>query len=180
MRTSILVGAVATALALPSAAYAQAPTTTLEQLSLIARNGDRITVQDHTGGMTQGTITEINAKGLAINVDGVVRRWSASDVREVRRRASDRVWNGALIGAAISGSLAALNYLDNECHGDPACARVVLFGAAFGAGIGAGIDAMIRANRVVYQSPGRGASWSLGPVFSLSKRQASVRIVVSN
>jgi hypothetical protein len=182
MRSSIIVVAVmvATAFALPAAAVAQAPTTTLDQLSFIIHNGDRVTVQDHTGQTVQGAITEVTAKELAINADGVVRRWATSEVREVRQRARDGIWNGALIGAAISGGLAALNYLDNECIGDPACARMVLFSATVGAGIGAAIDAMIRANRLVYRSPSSGVSWSLGPVVSSTKRQAGFRILLSN
>ena len=58
--------------------------------------------------------------------------------------------DGALIGAAISGGLSSLIFLDNECHTDPACYQAVAIYAGLGAVVGLGIDALIRGHVVVY------------------------------
>lgn len=180
MRNGVAIFVVTTALAFPASALAQLPASTLDQLSLIVRKGDLVTVRDQTGTSTRGTITEVSADQLVVDTAGVVRRWSAGELRDVRRRTGDSVLNGAIFGAAIGGGLVSLAYLDNECRGDPACALAVLVYAAIGAGAGAGIDALIRANRLIYRSSGSRVSWSVAPAFSVHKRRAGVQITLGH
>jgi len=176
MRNSIPVFAVMTALTFPATAAAQLPTSTLDQLSLIVRKGDLVTVQDQTGTVTRGTVSEIGTDQLVIDNAGVVRRWSAFELRDVRRREGDSLLNGAIFGAAICGGLVSLMYLDNECRGDPACAKAVLVYGTIGAGVGAGIDALIQANRLIYRNSASRVSWSVAPAFSIQQRRVGVRL----
>ena len=162
----------------PTSALAQRPINTLDQLGLIVSKGDLVTVWDQTGTQIRGTIIEVRTDQLVIDTGDIPRAWSADELREVRRRTNDSVLNGAIIGAAIGGGLTSLMYLDNECHGDPVCAKAVVVYAVIGAAAGAGIDALIRANRLIYRRSGASVSWSIAPAFSVDTRRAGVQLSI--
>ena len=126
-------------------------------------------------GRSHGGADEIQ---LVIDTGDNERALPADELREVRRRAKDSIVNGAIIGAAIGGGLTSLLYLDNECRGDPACAKAVVVYAVIGAAAGAGIDALIRANRVVYHRSGGRVSWSVTPAVSVDQRRAGVHLSI--
>jgi hypothetical protein len=178
MQNSIPIVVVAVALACPTSALAQRLTSTLDQLSLIVSKGDLVTVQDQTGTRTRGTLIEVRTDRLVIDTGDITRAWSADELREVRRRTKDPVWNGAIIGAAISGGLTSLAYLDNECRGDPVCAKAVVVYAVIGAAAGAGIDALIRADRVIYRRSDGRVSWMVAPAFFVHKRRGGVQLSI--
>jgi hypothetical protein len=178
MRNSIRIVIVAMALACPTSALAQRPTSTLDQLGLIVSKGELVTVWDQTGRQVRGRVIEVRTDQLVIDAGDIARAWSADELREVRRHTADSVLNGAIIGAAIGGGLTSLVYLDNECRGDPVCAKAVVVYAVIGAVAGAGIDALIRANRVIYRRSGGHVSWSVAPAFSVDKRRAGVQLSI--
>jgi hypothetical protein len=178
MRSSIPIVAIAVALACPPPALGQEPAGTLEQLGLSVGSGDLVTVSTRTGTRVRGRILDVQTDQLVIDAGDGPRAWSADEIREVRRRTGDSVLNGAIIGAAVGGGLTSLLYLDNECRGDPDCAKAVIVYAALGAAAGAGIDALIRADRVIYRgSPGR-VSWVVAPAFSVAARRVGVQLSI--
>jgi hypothetical protein len=73
---------------------------------------------------------------LVLAVGGDLRRWRQADIRAIRVRGKDSIVNGILIGAAVGAALGSLNYLDNDCRGDAACAAGLALGAAVCAGAG--------------------------------------------
>lgn len=148
----------------PEIASGQQPAKSFELLKHIAAPGDIVTLLDGSGISTRGVVSAIADEELVLDVAGTARRWPRQDIREIRRRAKDSVLNGVVIGAAIGGGLNSLYYLDNECRGDPGCARLVLGGMLTGAAIGALVDALIRPNRLIYQGSGSSLSWNVGPV----------------
>jgi hypothetical protein len=176
MRNSIPIVVLAMALACPASALAQLPTSTLDQLSLIVREGDLVSVRDQTGTSTRGRIIEVRTDRLIVDTGGIARSWSANELLEIRRRTRDSVLNGAIIGAAIGGGLTSSIYLDNECRGDPVCAKAVIVYAVIGAAAGAGIDALIRANPLIYRRSGSRVSWSVAPTFSVDQRGAGIQL----
>lgn len=94
---------------------------------------------------------------LTLRTDGRTELLPIRQVREVRVRHSDRLWNGLAIGTA-AGALGGLvpDYYDDceECHD-------ALYGSiALGAGVGLLIDVLVRPTRVVYRAPGGGAKMS--------------------
>ena len=69
--------------------------------------------------------------------------------------------NGALIGMAVGGGLAAVAMAATLAYEDTAAGYVVgaaLIYGGIGAGIGAGIDAMVEGRRVIYASSGSPAT----------------------
>ena len=178
MRSSIPIVVVTLALACPTPALAQGPARTLDQLGLIASKGDRVTVSSQTGTRVRGRILEVGPDQLVIDTGHTVRAWSADELHEVRRSSGDSILNGAIVGAAVGGGLTSLLYLDNECRGDPACAKAVIVYAAIGAAAGAGIDALIRASPLIYRGSGGRVSWSVTPAFSVDVRRAGVQLSI--
>jgi len=176
MRNSIPIVVLAVALAGPASALAQLPTSTLDQLSLIVREGDLVSVRDRTGTSIRGRIMDVRTDRLIIDAGGIPRSWSADELREIRRRTHDSVLNGAIIGAVIGGGLTSSIYLDNECRGDPVCAKAVIVYAVIGAAAGAGIDALIRANPLIYRRSVSRVSWSVAPTFSVDHRGAGIQL----
>jgi hypothetical protein len=162
------------------------PVSSVDQLATKVKRGDTIYVLDANGGETKGTLAEASESSIRLRVNGQMREIPAGDVQRVARR-GDRLWNGALIGAAAGGALAV------SSQGDPTCAELnrlygkgtcynssnplgVLVGAAIGGAIGAGIDALIPGRTVVYRATPQRAV-RLAPV--LSGHQAGARLSVA-
>jgi hypothetical protein len=160
MSTASIGAALLSVLFTPAIALAQPPATSFADLARIVERGDTVTVVDDAQARTRGVVFAIAAE-VVLRADGVNRRWSAAGISEVRRRQPDSLWNGALIGAAIGGGLSSLNYLDNECRGDPACAQAVAIYGAIGAGVGALVDSLIRGDRSIYIRPST-SGWQAG------------------
>ena len=138
-RLSWLTGVIA-ALAWASTASAQQPISSLEALGVLQHANSKVTVTDTSGQDFSGTITEASANALSIRIGDAVRQFPAANVRTVRVRREDSLANGALIGAAVTGGLASLAFLDNDCRDEPVCYGFVATYAGFGALIGVAID----------------------------------------
>jgi hypothetical protein len=178
MRSSLPIVVAALALACPTPALAQEPTHSLDQLRLIVNRGDLVTVLSQGDARVRGRILAVQTDRLVVDTGHTLRAWSADELHEVRRRRRDSVLNGAIIGAAVGGGLTSLLYLDNECRGDPACAKAVVVYAATGAAAGAGIDALIRSNPVIYRRSAGGVSWRVSPALSVDARRAGVQLSI--
>jgi hypothetical protein len=122
---------------------------------------------------------EVKAQVAGVSRDVLTLRNGASeravrirDVRRVRVRVSDPIWNGAVIGAgaaiATGLSLCVATEPWENCRDDVGpIARI----GAVGAGIGIAIDALVRGRRSIYDAPVPAAEVQVVPVF-LGQRTA--------
>jgi hypothetical protein len=151
-----------------------------EQLQVLVKPGDTVTVTDMTGTTTKGKIEALTPESLRLSANDIVREFSANDTRLVRQRKSDSLKNGAIVGAVTSGGAAAVMVgVLCAAFGDCPAAGVVgyigLFGA-IGAGAGASVDALITKRHTLYQSPGTAAlnRFQVKPLISGDKKGAAV------
>ena len=152
-----------------TSAQAQELAGTFEQLRVLVKAGDTLTVTDTAGQPVRGKLVNLSSSSLSLNVSGTNREFQKVDVNTITKRGSDSLKNGALIGLAVGGGLAAVGIAITVAEGDAdagffAVAVLVLRG--IGAGIGAGIDALIEGQRVIYANPGSPrARLSVAPVL---------------
>lgn len=161
---------------------AQAPARTFEELRtrLTLMEGESIEVIEDSGTSYRARLAGITERALLITTNGVRRDLAESQVREIRYRRPDKLWNGMLIGlgAGVAAALVAISgecgSNDSECSAITAAAFVPLF-AGIGLGAGAAIDVAIRRQETVYQRPAGGTSQSgISPI--LARRAAGVRV----
>ena len=169
----------ASLLALPGVAWAQQPAQSLEQLKLLVAPGDDLTVVHPAGAITRGKLSAITPEEITLDVGGRIQRWPAADIGAVRLRVKDSILNGILIGAAIGAALGSLNYLDNDCRGDAACAAGLALGAAVCAGAGGLIDSLIRPSRTIYERAPNRAAWLVAPTFAGHGWRVAAQLSVS-
>lgn len=133
-------------------AEAQELAGSFDQLRVLVKAGDTLTITDAKGSRTQGRLSELTGSSMVLNVEGAMRHFQSTDVDTITKRGSDTLKNGALTGMAIGGGLGALaiaiSGISSEDAGWAALASVVYGG--LGAGIGVGVDALIEGNRVIY------------------------------
>jgi hypothetical protein len=156
--------------------HSSGPASSISELQTKVKRGDTIYVLDTDARESKGTLTEVSESSIRLLVKGQIREIPAGDVQRVARR-GDKLWNGALIGAAVGGILAASSTGDPYCaeldrlYGNGTCVKTsdgtlgVLAGAVVFGAIGAGIDALIPGRTVVYRAtPQR--TVRLAPVLS--------------
>jgi hypothetical protein len=135
--------------------HAQELAGTFDQLRVLVKPGDKITVTDDAGRETSGRLVELSSTSLALIVDDERRDLPASEVNTIRQRRSDPLANGAKwglgIGAALglAAGLALSSGYDNDDDGALVGFGILIYGG-LGAGIGAGVDALISGNQVIY------------------------------
>src|SRR5262245_7607307 len=105
MRACLLV--LGLAFGLPVSAGAQQPVSTLTDLWMRVRSGDRVFVTDAGGVETEGIFSRVSDASLSLVVDGQPRDVPSGSVREIAR-AGDSLKNGFFIGAAIGASVWAI------------------------------------------------------------------------
>jgi hypothetical protein len=152
-----------------ASAQAQELAGTFEQLRVLVKAGDTLTVTDTADQPVQGKLVNLSSSSLSLNVSGTAREFQKVDVNTITKRGPDSLKNGALIGMIVGGSLAAVGIALTVAEGD---ADAALFAGAalvysgIGAGIGAGIDALIEGQRVIYANPGSPRTgFSVSPVL---------------
>ena len=152
-----------------TSAQAQELAGTFEQLRVLVKAGDTLTVTDTAGQPVRGKLVNLSSSSLSLNVSGTTREFQKVDVNTITKRGSDSLKNGALIGMAVGGGLAAVGMAIAVAEGDADAAFFVgaaLVYSGIGAGIGAGVDALIEGQRVIYANPGSPrARLSVAPVL---------------
>jgi hypothetical protein len=156
-----------------SPAEAQQIAGTFDQLRVLVRPGDTLTVTDSTGQRVRGRLTELSASSLRLDVSGGLRQFQDSDVDTIEKRGADSLKNGALTGMAISGGFAVLGMamtgVASEEPGVVVAATLLYCG--IGAGIGAGIDALIEGRHVIYASSNSASTrLAIAPILSRSRK----------
>lgn len=157
-------------LALPVLCAAQEPVRSFDQLDTRLKPGDKVWVTDAKGRETEGKVQTLAPDALTLRGDGA-RTFASRDVSLIRHRRPDGVWNGALIGLAIGGGIAAAGCIAEQDYSDSFCPAYILFYPAMGFGFGAAIDAMIPGKKLVaYRAPGGAAQsparLSIAPVIT--------------
>ena len=148
--------------------------TSFDQLSVLVRPGDTVTVTPDSGKPFSGRISSLSSSGLTLLVGKELRPLQESDVATIRHRRQDSLSNGALwgLGAGAAAGFSTCGF----CHPGPGLMMAGMFGG-IGAGIGVGIDALIKGNVVVFQRRDSGRRVTVMP--QLAKSHKSVNVSVS-
>jgi hypothetical protein len=166
------------------AAAGQGIATTFQELRLLVRPGDHVTVTDVNGRDVSGKIKDLSASSLALTVDGQPREWRETEVATIRQRRGDSLANGAWIGLGIGAGLAAVGiavaFSSEDYDGDVNFGEAVLVTAMYGglgAAIGTGIDALITRRQVIFEtrSPS-GIAFQFAPLLTPTRAVARVSI----
>jgi hypothetical protein len=159
-------------------AEAQGVADSFEQLRLLVRAGDTITVRDSKGVDTTGKIDRLSSSSLLLIASGTRRELKEADVTTILQRRSDSLANGALwglvIGLAGGGIATALMCYDGPC--DASLAAVVPFYGGLGAGIGVGVDAMIVRRQVIYEKQKGSAAFGVVPLLGVGRLGAALSV----
>ena len=151
-----------------ASAEAQQLAGTFDQLRVLVKSGDTLTITNSTGQRTQGKLTLLSESSLVLDVSGALHPFQAADVDTIEKRGSDSLKNGALIGLGVAGglgTLAATSVASREEAGLVAIAALLY--AGIGAGIGAGIDALIEGRRVIYAGANSNrTTFHISPILS--------------
>ena len=153
---SALLCVLSTAIAAPAAAQGIAGS--FEQLQVLVKPGDTVSVTDAAGRETTGKIADLSSSTLTLLTAGAQREWTEGDVTTIKQRLPDSLGNGAIYGLAIGAGVAATLLavaagLDDADFSGSDVAIILGAYSAIGAGAGVGVDALITKRHVVYQRP---------------------------
>jgi hypothetical protein len=160
---------------------AQQVASSFDQLAVLVKPGDKVTVVDVTGGETKGRIGKLSREALVLITAAGPRQLGELDVATISQRRGDSLTNGAIIGAVagtayFATALIVLGDVDGGGVIIPtAIAGGVLF-AGMGAAAGAGIDALISRRQVIYQKSAGRSGFSILPVFGRGRRGAALTV----
>jgi hypothetical protein len=161
---SALLCALVTAIA--QTATAQEIAGSFEQLQVLVKPGDTVTVRDATGVETKGTIAALSSSTLALLTADTRLELSENDVSTIKQRRSDSLANGALIGAAGGAAFATtalIIFRDNDLDASEVALVLGLY-SAMGTGIGVAVDALIRREHVIFRrQPTTGLQVGIAP-----------------
>jgi hypothetical protein len=150
-----------------------------EQLQMLVRPGDVITVIDDNGTKLRGTLTRLSSSSLQLVIGSTERTFEQSQVRTIRQRRGDSLANGAWTGLAVGMVIPAIALLalHDECY----CTAAEVAGAlgaygGLGAGIGVGIDALVRRTKTIYSAPAAAGRVRLTPMLTHNASAMSVTI----
>ena len=170
-RVAIVLAVISLLLAFALAA-AQEPVRSFDQLDTRLKPGDKVWVTDAKGRETEGKIQTLAPDTLTLRGDGA-RTFASRDVSLIRHRRPDGIWNGALIGLAVGGGIAAAGCIAIAGEDDAGawCAMGLIGYGVFGTGIGMAVDAIVPGKKIVaYRAPGAAgrpeARLSIAPVIT--------------
>ena len=141
---------------LAAVAHAEAQTAaSFDELPLVLRPGDLVTVTDDRGRDLGGRIIELSPSTLSLEYTGARLDLRADQVSTIRHRRFDSLQNGMMIGLGVAAIpvflLGMAVAAEGPVEGYEPFALLML---GVGGGIGAGVDALIRESRVIYGRPG--------------------------
>jgi hypothetical protein len=143
---------------------------TFDQLRVLIRAGDTLTITDASGQRVRGKLADLSATTLVLDTPGLRRTLQVTEVDIIQKRGADSLKNGALIGLGIGAGLSALAIGAATREGGYAAAGALFYGG-IGAGIGAGVDALIEGQRVIYaRSTSSTPGVSIAPIVTRSRQ----------
>ena len=161
---------------------AQGVASSFDQLSVLVKPGDKISIVDMTGREAEGRIGKLSRDELTLVTKAGARQLGQRDVAQIRQRRSDSLQNGAIIGAAAGAgySLGMLALVASMADGGGPIPIGVVTGmvvfTGMGAAAGAGTDALITRRQVIYEKPGGGGTVSISPLFLDGRRGVAVSV----
>jgi hypothetical protein len=162
---------------LASRAEAQGIATSFDQLRLLVRPGDTVSVTDTTGREVTGKIVALSSSSLALMIDRNKRELTEPDVTTIRQRRNDSLANGAKWGLGIGVGLPAVLLALSGTEDIDAGFTVLMIAAygGMGAGIGVGVDALITSRQVIYERPSKpSATLTISPLLTGRRKGISV------
>ena len=162
-------------------AEAQELAGSFDQLRVLVKRGDTVTLTDAAGHEVTGSVLDLSPTALAIMVAGTRQEFPAADVSTIKQRRQDSLENGAKWGFATGLGLGLLGGLSVAAGhseiGVGTAAIIALFYGGLGAGVGVGLDAMVKGNQVIYANGRSSASrFTVAPVVTRRGRAVQVSI----
>ena len=170
-----------------SAVQAQEVATSFEQLRVLVKPGDRVTLTDAAGVETRGKILAFSPSSLAVEVGGVTRDFAESDVNRVRQRRHGSLARGAKWGLAAGLGLSAFAAIgiatEDEWDDYNGTKTVTIIGgtalfAGLGVAAGVGVSALIRRDHDLYIRGGvaRQGQVTLSPVLTADRKGMAISL----
>lgn len=161
-----------------ASAGAQVVAGNFDQLRVLVKSGDTLTVTDGAGTRSRGKLTDVSASSLELEVAGTRRLFREAEVNIIEKRGDDSLKNGALIGMVTAGALfgPAIGALTGDWGAAVAGGFIY---AGIGAGIGVGIDALIEGQRVIYAASRPKTTVSITPTSRRSGRGVVLSVNLS-
>lgn len=163
-------------------ASAQEVASTLNQLAVLVKPGDSITLVDVNGRTMRGRVASLSDDLLRLQISDGLLQLGEQEVATITQRRSDSLTNGALIGAASGAAYFAVimaifsHYNDG---GDVIVPTAITGGAmmvGLGAAAGAGIDALIARRQVIFRAKGGAGRVQFAPLVGNGRRGATVTV----
>lgn len=171
-----LAHAFALLLVVATTAEAQQIAGTFDQLRVLVKPGDTLTITDAAGQRLRGKLADLSESSLVLEASGTRRVLQAADVDIIEKRGSDSLKNGALIGFSIGAGLVGSAIGASTGEWGYAALGAVVYGG-IGAGIGVGIDALIEGRRVIYAgSRSTRSFFNIAPIVSRSRKGVLVTV----
>jgi hypothetical protein len=153
-----------------------------QELQLLVKPGDKISVTNMQGVITQGKIEGISASKLSLKTKSSILELSESDVSRIRQKRGDSLKNGAIIGTAIGGGFALLGIFscNGVCEGsagDLVGGGLIVTG--LGTTVGIGIDALVKHQELIYIGRSRVSVnlKSVRPIVTPARKGVSMSLV---
>jgi hypothetical protein len=142
--------------------------------------GATIWVTEATGREVSGKLSALSETSLTLVLHGNTRSYVQSDVSLIRKRQSDSLWNGLLIGMA-AGSAPSIYWLfadPNECGGS-LCLDDLVVGMIPAVAIGVAVDAAIRRKVIIYRGSTTLTKTSISIAPITTQRRQGVELTLS-
>ena len=167
-------------MAASSVAHAQGTANSFNELRLMVRTGDSLSVISNDGREVSGKLIDLSSQLLTIGVGDSRQEWREGDVAMIRQRRHDSLANGALWGLVVGVSFGGLLAAGLAAEGDGgeagAVALVAAMFGAMGTGIGVGVDALIAKRVPIFERRSAGASVGVTPILNTGRTGARVSI----
>jgi hypothetical protein len=169
----LCLGAALCLLLTSQAAHSQEVAGTLDQLRVLVRPGDSLTVTDATGEELRGKLFELSPTSVVMQAHGRRHEFFADDIRRITQPHHADLATGARWGFGIGAGFGvlAMAAVASQCRGCGVffIANTVMFGGV-GAGIGVGVAASIWDQRVIYAQPALPVKVAVGPFMDRERR----------
>ena len=178
VRTRPLVAALCLLL-MPIAAHAQEIASSLDQLRVLVRPGDSLTVTDASGQELRGRIVELSSTSMVMQARGQRRELFADDIQRITQPRHADLATGARWGLGVGAGFGLLTIASvaGNCRGCGAfvIANTVMLGGV-GAGIGVGIAASMTDQRLIYPRPRLPVKVAVGPLIDRERQGIRVSL----
>jgi hypothetical protein len=153
-----------------SLAHAQQLAGTFDQLRVLVKTGDTLTITDASGHRVRGKLVDLSMSSLVLEASGARRRFQDIEVGTIEKRGSDSLKNGALIGLSIGAGVFGSAIAAATGDAGFAALGALVYGG-IGAGIGVGFDALVEGPRVIYAAtPSGSRAFQIAPILSRSRK----------